>query len=84
MNGCRESIEWMFQDLGQYWKIIGNKNAFKLLLGFEKADNLIDLCFNFGNAWNAMNYNLCSQLFECRPPSIKEYTSNGPRENVAH
>jgi DDE superfamily endonuclease len=84
MNGCRESIEWMFRDLGQYWKIIGNKNAFKLLLGFEKADNLIDLCFNFGNAWNAMNYNLCSQWFECRPPSIQECTSNGPRENVAH
>jgi hypothetical protein len=80
MNGCRELIEWMFRDLCQYWK----KNAFKLLLGFEKADNLIDLCFNFGNAWNAMNCNLCSQWFECRPPSIYDYTSNGPRENVAY
>ena len=61
MNGCRECIEWMYGDLTRYWKVIGKKNAFHLLTEFQKADNLMDLCFQFNNAWNTMNHNQTSQ-----------------------
>jgi DDE superfamily endonuclease len=74
MNGCRESIEWMYGDLSRYWKVIGKKNAFHLLTDFEKANDLIDLCFQFNNAWNAMNHNQASQWFQCPPPSFEFYT----------
>jgi hypothetical protein len=80
MNGCRESIEWMYRDLTQYWRIIGRKNAFHLLTGFERADDLIDLCFTFNNAWNTMNHNETSQWFRCPPPSFEVYTAEGPRD----
>jgi DDE superfamily endonuclease len=79
MNGCRESIEWMYRDLNEHWKIIGRKYCFKLLTGFVAADNLIDLCFTLSNAWNCLNHNECSQWFECPPPTLETYTLQGPR-----
>lgn len=82
MNGCRESIEWMYRDVTQYWKIIQTKRTFRLLTGYEKADNIIDLCFQFNNAWNTMNHNECSQWFDCAPPTFEVYTGNGPRAEV--
>lgn len=82
MNGCRESIEWMYRDVTQYWKIIQTKRTFRLLTGFEKADNIIDLCFQFNNAWNTMNHNECSQWFDCAPPTFEVYTGNGSRAEV--
>ena len=80
MNGCRESIEWMYRDLTQYWRIIGKKNTFHLLTGFERADDIIDLCFTLNNAWNTMNHNETSQWFHCPPPSFEIYTAEGPRD----
>jgi DDE superfamily endonuclease len=83
MNGCRESIEWMYGDLTRYWKVISRKNAFHLLTGFKKADNLIDLCFQLNNAWNTMNHNQASQWFQCPPPSFEQYAAAGPRDENA-
>jgi hypothetical protein len=83
MNGCRESIEWMYRDLTQYWRIIGKKHTFQLLTGFERADNIIDLCFTLNNAWNCMNHNETSQWFQCPPPSFEAYTAEGPRDEMA-
>jgi hypothetical protein len=81
MNGCRKSIEWMHRDLTQYWRVIGRKNAFHLLTGFERADDLIELCFTFSDAWNTMNHNNeTAQWFRFPPPSFEVYTAEGPRD----
>jgi hypothetical protein len=62
------------------WRVIGRKNAFHLLTGFETADDLMKLCFTFNNAWNTMNHNETSQWFRCPPPSFEVYTAEGPRD----
>ena len=77
LNGCRITIEWMFRDLTVMWKLVASKDILKLLGGFIKCDNLIDLCFLFSNAYNCMNSNEISQWFEMIPPTFTVYTSQG-------
>ena len=77
LNGCRISIEWMFRDIAVFWKLVTKKDILKLLEGFIKCDNLIDLCFIFSNAHNCMNGNETSQWFGLLPPTFTVYTSQG-------
>lgn len=81
MNGVRESEEWNYCIVEANWKLYSQKNRFKLLLpdGWNKAENLLDLCFLFNNALNCMNHNQISQWFKCEPPTFEVYTSEGPR-----
>ena len=80
MNGCRETIEWIYRDLFQYWKVTTIKSTFTLLTGYKRADNIIDLCFILNNAYNTMNHNECSQWFSLAPPSFETYVSQGRRD----
>lgn len=80
LNGCRISIEWMFRDIATYWKLVAKSDILKLLGGFVRCDNLIDLCFIYSNAHNCMNGNEISQWFELSPPTFQVYTSQGRQQ----
>ena len=84
MNGVRESVEWSYKEIHENWTILKNKKNFKMLVenGWEKANNLMDLCWIFNNALNCMNHNQISQWFQCPPPSFESYTAAGPRVPV--
>lgn len=81
MNGVRESEEWTYRDVGVNWKLYRQRSNWKLLVpdGWQKSENLLDLCFLFNNALNCMQHNEISQWFQCPPPSFEIYVSNGPR-----
>jgi hypothetical protein len=82
MSGVREPIEWMYRDIAAFWKITAMPWIFKLLDGFDRASNVMDMCFLFNNFWNCMNHNQTSQFFECPPPSFENYIAAGPRAVV--
>ena len=67
----------MFRDIAVLWKFVTTKDILKLLDGFINCDNLIELCFMFGNAHNCMNGNEIAQWFGLSPPTFAVYTSQG-------
>ena len=84
MNGCRESIEHMFRDMGEFWKITASYKLLKMLNGGEAVLNLFDMCFVFNNLWNCKYHNQTSQWFENPPPTLQVYLGAGRRAAVAH
>ena len=80
MSSCRESIEWNYNDLKQYWKFIDFKKNLKLM---DMPVVPITLCaMILRNAHTTMNGNTTSSYFECEPPSLVEWTSQGPRQLI--
>jgi nuclease HARBI1 len=78
MSSCRQSIEWNYNDLKQYWKMIDYQRNLEL---FDMPVIPMALCaMILRNAHVTMNGNTTSSYFDCTPPSLESWTSQGPRQ----
>ena len=76
-NSCREPIEWSYRDLGCYFQTSRTKRALKLLN--RNVADIMDVCAIFMDAHNCIYHNQCSEFFDCAPPTLQHWTSQGPR-----
>ena len=77
LSSCRESIEWNYNDLKTKWSYIDFKNNLRLM---RSNVILATICaFIFRNAHVCMNGNITSEFFSCVPPTIEDWTYQGPR-----
>ena len=77
MLSCRQSIEWNYNDLKQTWKFIDYSMNLKLLDMDVSA--IIVSAMILRNARVTLNGNITSSHFNYRPPSLQEWTNEGPR-----
>jgi hypothetical protein len=77
MAAVREPIEWDYKDLKSVWKIC---HAYKeLKLRQQPIGKMTFLCLLLRNAHCALNGNQTSAYFNCPPPTLEEWVSQGPR-----
>jgi hypothetical protein len=79
LSGTRESVEWGYKKVKVMFKILRNTDMLRIMDGFQRVSNIIDLCFLLTNFLNCFDHNQTSQFFDCIPPSFENYMSQGPR-----
>jgi nuclease HARBI1 len=77
MSSCRQSIEWNYNDLKQSWKFLNTKHCLKLMR--MNISSYIITAMIIRNAHVTLNGNITSSYFNCRPPTLEDWTSEGPR-----
>ena len=73
MNSSRTSVETLFGDLFNLFKILTKKNKLKLLKNGKYIRKLIIVIFFLHNCHTWMNGNRVSSMFNIHPPSIDTY-----------
>ena len=77
MSKCRQTVEWDYGLVGSLWKRIFFKKNLKLRE--QSVCNMTLFCMLITNAYVTMNGSQSSVFFTCMPPSLEEWTSQGPR-----
>ena len=81
-NAClcavREPIEWGNKEVKNYFKSLNYSNG--LRLGSMPVCEMILYSFLMTNILCCFYGNQTSEYFHCRPPTLEEYLSQGPRE----
>eukprot|EP01041_Mallomonas_annulata_P009436 gene9436-19600_t len=78
LKACRQSINWDFNTEGSLCKYITNKK--NLRLGQSNVNGAVIVSFILMNAFTCMNDIQTTGNFECAPPSIFEWTAQGPKK----
>ena len=73
MNSCRTSIEMMFGEIFNYFKILDVKRKIKIYKNGRYNRKLILMVFFLHNCYTCLNGNTVSSMFELEPPSIEDY-----------
>jgi len=81
MSKCRQSTEWDYGQVGQLvWKTVIYKKG--LQLRKQPVCSVVTLAFLLTNAYNCMNANITAEYYSCIPPTLEEWTAQGPRETI--
>ena len=73
MSGVRESVEWLFRDIVEYFKFIDFKKNLKIQL--SSVGKYYIVCAIFRNAMTCFYGNHTSKFFDLEPPTLQEYFS---------
>jgi len=73
----RESIEWDYGEVGNLWRAVDFKYGLKLRE--QPVTEIVVVAMLLTNFWVTMNGGNTVEHFECMPPTIEDYTGNGPR-----
>ena len=73
MSGVRESVEWLFRDIVEYFKFIDFKKNLKIQL--SSVGKYYIVCAIFRNALTCLYGNHTSTFFDLEPPTLQEYFS---------
>ena len=73
MSAVRMSVEWLFRDIVNYFKILDFKKNLKLSL--SAVGKMYVVCAILRNALTCMYTNSTSEYFGLNPPTIEEYFS---------
>ena len=73
MSGVRESVEWLFRDIVEYFKFIDFKKNLKIQL--SSVGKYYIVCAIFRNAMTCLCGNHTSTFFDLEPPILQEYFS---------
>jgi len=73
MSGVRESVEWLFRDIVEYFKFIDFKKNLKIQL--SSVGKYYIVCAIFRNALTCLYGNYTSTFFDLEPPTLQEYFS---------
>ena len=71
MSACRISVEWVFNDITNYFKFMDFKKNLKI--GLSPIGKMYIVCALLHNARSCMYPNLTSKYFEVLPPDVEEY-----------
>ena len=82
MSSVRETIEWSYKDMGQLFPLLNYDKVLKMRS--MPVGKMYHACMILKNCINCMRYNETSQFYHLNPPSLEEYTAQGPgaRPNV--
>ena len=73
MSTVRESVEWLFNDIVNYFKFVDFKKNLKI--GLSSIGKMYVVCAILRNALTCLYGNQTSDFFELEPPSLQEYFS---------
>ena len=73
MSGVRESVEWLFRDIVEYFKFIDFKKNLKIQL--SSVGKYYIVCAILRNALTCLYGNHTSTFFDLEPPTLQEYFS---------
>ena len=76
MASCRETIEWRYKDLKGTWKYLDYRHC--LQLQKQPIAKIIFVCMLLSNAHCTMYGCEAAAYFDCPPPSLEEWLSQGP------
>ena len=71
MSSVRESVEWLFGDIVNYFKFIDFKKNLKI--GLSSIGKMYIVCAILRNALTCLYGNETSKFFELDPPSLHDY-----------
>ena len=77
MASIREPIEWSYKDLKNQWKYCDWAHCKQLRK--QPIAKIIFICMLLRNAFVTMNASQSAAYFLIMPPSLEEWTSQGPR-----
>ena len=69
----RESVEWLFNDIINYFKFVDFKKNLKI--GLSSISKMYVVCAILRNALTCLYGNQTSRYFELEPPSVEYYFS---------
>ena len=73
MSTVRESVEWLFNDIVNYFKFVDFKKSLKI--GLSSIGKMYVVWAILRNALTCLYGNQTSHFFELEPPSLEEYFS---------
>ena len=73
MSIVRESVEWLFNDIVNYFKFVDFKKNLKI--GLSSIGKMYVVCAILRNALTCLYGNQTSRYFELEPPSVEDYFS---------
>ena len=76
MSSVRETIEWSYKDMGQLFPLLNYDKVLKMR-GMP-VGKMFHACMILKNCINCMRHNETSQFYHLNPPSLEDYTSQGP------
>jgi nuclease HARBI1 len=76
MSACRESIEWRYRDLKQYWKYCDYKHC--LQLRKQPVGKIVLVAMILSNAHCCMYGSEITSYFDLAPPEFEHWISQGP------
>lgn len=76
MSSCRETIEWSYKDLKNYWKCCNLKICMKLRK--QPIAKIIFVCMILRNLHVTMYANQTAGYFLRMPPDLEHYLGQGP------
>ena len=71
MSSVRESVEWLFGDIVNYFKFIDFKKNLKI--GLSSIGKMYIVCAILRNALTCLYGNETSKFFKLDPPSLHDY-----------
>eukprot|EP01041_Mallomonas_annulata_P005201 gene5201-10405_t len=83
MKTCRQSIEWEYGLIKSQYKLMDCKHSLKLRLQ-DVGDMILLLFFLLMNAYCCLNGTETSSHFLIKPPTLQEWTAQGPKRNVVY
>lgn len=73
MSTVRESVEWLFNDIINYFKFMDFRKNLKI--GLSSIGKMYVVCAILRNALTCLYGNQTSSFFQLEPPSLEEYFS---------
>jgi hypothetical protein len=77
LSSCREVIEWDYGDVGTMWALVDYKKILRLRK--MPVGDMYLVAMILRNAYVTMFGSNTSSFFEMIPPTLEEWTSQGPR-----
>ena len=71
MSKARISVEWIFNDINNYFKFLDFKKNLKL--GLSAVGKMYLVCGLLHNVRSCLHRNITSNFFNVEPPSLEEY-----------
>lgn len=73
MSAVRESVEWLFRDIVEYFKFMDYKKNLKIEL--SSVGKYYIVCAILRNAMTCLYHNQTSKFFNMDPPTLQQYFS---------
>jgi hypothetical protein len=77
LSSCCECIEWDYGDVGRMWNLVDYKKVLKMRKMRVKDMYLVAMLLR--NAYVTLSANNTAEYFDCLPPSLETWVSQGPK-----
>ena len=72
---CREAIEWSYGDVSKLFQLSAAAKNYRLGKRHPYAQEQVRICHFLTNIYNCLNGDKTSAMFNCPPPSLRDYLS---------